>query len=102
MIDLPVADPWFICEHLEGGITHVSEPHVHPLLRCNVWHVHGRSTDLVIDTSLGLAPMRHLVERTDPSIVPEATKSRRVDPPSGRLILRVSVHSSGAAGSAII
>ena len=63
MIDLPVADPWFVCEHIGGGITHVNEPHVHPLLRCNVWHVHGRSTDLVIDTSLGLAPLRHLVER---------------------------------------
>ncbi len=63
MIDLPVADPWFERHDIGGGITHVTEPHVHPLLRCNVWHVRGRSTDLVIDTSLGLAPLRHLVDR---------------------------------------
>ena len=35
---------------------------MHPLLRCNVWHVRGRDRDLVIDTALGLAPLAHLVE----------------------------------------
>ena len=63
MIELPVADPWFVVDRITDGITLVTEPHVHPLLRCNVWHVHGRDTDLVIDTSLGLAPLRHLVTR---------------------------------------
>ena len=39
MIDLPVADPWFVTDRVGDGITLVTEPHVHPLLRCNVWHV---------------------------------------------------------------
>lgn len=59
---LPVADPWFVRTRVDDGIMLVSEPHVHPLLRCNVWHVRGRDRDLVIDTSLGLAPLRHLVQ----------------------------------------
>ncbi len=59
---LPVADPWFVVEAAGDGVTLVSEPHVHPLLRCNVWHVRGRDLDLVVDTSLGLRPLRHLVE----------------------------------------
>jgi glyoxylase-like metal-dependent hydrolase (beta-lactamase superfamily II) len=63
MIDLPVCDPWFVSERAGEGITLLTEPHVHPLLRCNVWHVEGRDVDLVVDTSLGLAPLRHLVER---------------------------------------
>jgi glyoxylase-like metal-dependent hydrolase (beta-lactamase superfamily II) len=63
VLDLPVADPWFVSTRVGEGITLVSEPHVHPLLRCNVWHVEGRDLDLVVDTSLGLAPLRHLVER---------------------------------------
>ncbi len=50
-------------ERVGDGITLVTEPHVHPLLRCNVWHVRGRDPDLVVDTSLGLRPLRHLVER---------------------------------------
>lgn len=66
MLELPVADPWFVLSPVSDGITLVSEPHVHPLLRCNVWHVRGRDTDVVIDTSLGLAPLRHLVERELP------------------------------------
>ena len=63
MLELPVADPWFVVQRVGDGITLVTEPHVHPLLRCNVWHVEGRDLDLVVDTSLGLAPLRHLVER---------------------------------------
>ena len=63
MLDLPVADPWFVRQRVDDTTTLVTEPHVHPLLRCNVWHVQGRDTDVVIDTSLGLRPLRHLVER---------------------------------------
>jgi glyoxylase-like metal-dependent hydrolase (beta-lactamase superfamily II) len=63
MIDLPVADPWFVRQRVDDAITLVTEPHVHPLLRCNVWHVRGRDRDLVVDSSLGLRPLRHLVER---------------------------------------
>ncbi|MDY7101609.1 MAG: MBL fold metallo-hydrolase [Actinomycetota bacterium] len=74
MLDLPVADPWFVRERVGDGVTHVSEPHVHPLLRCNVWHVRGRDLDLVVDTSLGLAPLRHLVEHdTDHPLLAVAT-----------------------------
>jgi glyoxylase-like metal-dependent hydrolase (beta-lactamase superfamily II) len=63
MQGLPVADPWFVRERIDDSITLVTEPHVHPLLRCNVWHVRGRDRDLVVDTALGLSPLRHLVER---------------------------------------
>ena len=63
MLDLPVADPWFVVQRVTDDITLVTEPHVHPLLRCNVWHVRGRDLDVVIDTSLGIRPLRHLVER---------------------------------------
>ena len=63
---LPEADAWFVTRRVGDGIVLVTEPHVHPLLRCNVWHVEGRDTDLVVDTSLGLRPLRHLVERELP------------------------------------
>jgi glyoxylase-like metal-dependent hydrolase (beta-lactamase superfamily II) len=61
VLDLPVADPWFTSTRVADGITHITEPHVHPLLRCNVWHVRGRDRDLVVDTSLGLRPLGALV-----------------------------------------
>ena len=62
-LDLPVADPWFVVSRVGDDVIHLCEPHVHRLLRCNVWHVRGRDRDMVVDTSLGLRPFRHLVER---------------------------------------
>jgi glyoxylase-like metal-dependent hydrolase (beta-lactamase superfamily II) len=63
VIELPVADPWFVREEMGHGVTLITERHVHPLLRCNVWHVRGRDADLVVDASLGLAPFRDLIAR---------------------------------------
>lgn len=60
---LPVADPWFVTSRGDHGITHIVEPHVHPLLRCNVWVVAGRDRDIVVDSSLGIRPLRGIVER---------------------------------------
>ncbi len=74
MVDLPTADPWFVRERVSDGIALVSEPHVHPLLRCNVWHVQGRDLDLVIDTALGLAPLSaHVSRRADAALLAVAT-----------------------------
>jgi glyoxylase-like metal-dependent hydrolase (beta-lactamase superfamily II) len=57
------------------GITLVTEPHVHRLLRCNVWHVAGRDRDLVVDTALGLVALRPAVERAGQPILAVATHS---------------------------
>jgi glyoxylase-like metal-dependent hydrolase (beta-lactamase superfamily II) len=54
----PVADRWFQRRSLGDGITWITEPHAHPLIRCNVWHVRGRDRDLLVDTGLGLASLR--------------------------------------------
>ncbi|MEM7285239.1 MAG: MBL fold metallo-hydrolase [Actinomycetota bacterium] len=61
--ELPVADVWWVRERVDDDITLVVEPHVHPFLRCNVWHVRGRDADLVIDTGMGIRPLRPFVER---------------------------------------
>jgi len=54
---LPIADHWFERRSLSDGVTLLWEPHVHPLLRCNIWHVSGRDRDLLIDTGLGVASL---------------------------------------------
>lgn len=53
-----IASQWFERAGLSDGITHIWEPHVPALLRCNIWHVRGRDRDLVIDTGLGIASLR--------------------------------------------
>ena len=52
-----IADRWFQRRSCADGITLLWEPHVHPLLRCNIWHVRGRSHDLLVDTGLGAASL---------------------------------------------
>jgi len=55
---LPIADRWFARRELDEGLTLLWEPHVHPLLRCNIWRVAGRDASLLVDSGLGLASLR--------------------------------------------
>lgn len=54
---LQVAEKWFDWARIDDGITLLWEPHVDPLIRCNIWHVRGGSRDLVIDSGLGMASL---------------------------------------------
>ncbi len=58
---LDIAARWFERKKLAGGVTWLWEPHVHPLLRCNIWHVDGRDRNLLVDTGLGVAPLREAI-----------------------------------------
>jgi glyoxylase-like metal-dependent hydrolase (beta-lactamase superfamily II) len=67
---LLVASPWFSVERFPLGVTLLTEPHVHELLRANIWLVEGRERDLLVDTGNGvgdlvgaLAPLRLDVEK---------------------------------------
>lgn len=55
---LRVADRWFERETFPDGVTRLWERHVHPLVRCNIFHVRGRDRDLIVDTGLGVASVR--------------------------------------------
>jgi glyoxylase-like metal-dependent hydrolase (beta-lactamase superfamily II) len=48
---------WFERTSLGDGLTLFTEPHVREVLRCNIWHVRGRGSDLLIDTGLGVASL---------------------------------------------
>jgi glyoxylase-like metal-dependent hydrolase (beta-lactamase superfamily II) len=52
-----IAGRWFERRRAEDDVTLIWEPHVHRLLRCNVWHVRGRDRDLMVDTGLGVASL---------------------------------------------
>jgi len=40
---LRIAERWFERRAIDDGITHLWEPHVVPLMRCDIWHVRGAS-----------------------------------------------------------
>lgn len=55
---MQVADCWYQRRTVGDGITFLTEPHVHEVIRCNIWHVRGRDRDLLVDTGLGLLSLR--------------------------------------------
>jgi mRNA degradation ribonuclease J1/J2 len=55
---LPVAATWFASTPVDAAITLFTEPHVHPLLRANFWHLRGWERDLVLDCGLGVTDLR--------------------------------------------
>jgi glyoxylase-like metal-dependent hydrolase (beta-lactamase superfamily II) len=56
--DYPVADAWYRRLDLEHGVTRFWEPHVHPLEQANFWHIRGSERDLLIDSGMGVVPLR--------------------------------------------
>lgn len=64
---LPIADRWFESRRIDDDITLLWEPHVIPLMRCNIWHVRGTTRDLMIDTGMGIASLKdaakHLLDK---------------------------------------
>src|SRR5260221_3978833 len=66
-MSVQIAERWFETRRIDDAITLLWEPHVIPLMRCNIWHVRGRERDLLIDTGMGIASLRdaarHLIEK---------------------------------------
>ena len=58
---LQIAERWFETRRIGDDITLLWEPHVIPLMRCNIWHVRGRDRDLMIDTGMGIMSLREAV-----------------------------------------
>ena len=73
---LPVSREWFRSQRIDSTTSLLFEPHVDPLLRCNVWLVRGRTSDLLIDTGMGIVPLEPVLERSrDKRLIVVATHS---------------------------
>jgi glyoxylase-like metal-dependent hydrolase (beta-lactamase superfamily II) len=55
---IAIAERWFETRRIDDDITLLWEPHVVPLMRCNIWHVRGRDHDLLIDTGMGIESLK--------------------------------------------
>jgi glyoxylase-like metal-dependent hydrolase (beta-lactamase superfamily II) len=66
--------PWFERREVASGVHLVTEPHVHPFFRANLYHVKGTDADLVIDFGTGLRSLRGFLDiETGKSVVALAT-----------------------------
>jgi glyoxylase-like metal-dependent hydrolase (beta-lactamase superfamily II) len=60
MIRARAAD-WWRTTSVGDGITLIDEPHIKPFYRCNCWHIRGEDEDLLVDSGMGVVPMRQWV-----------------------------------------
>lgn len=65
---LPLASPWYGTARIDNRIWCLTEPHVHPIFSANIFLVLGSDADLVIDSGMGVAPLRPVIDalRPDP------------------------------------
>ena len=52
---------WWRIRPMGDGVTRIDEPHIREFYRCNVWHVRGRDRDMLVDSGMGVVPLRDWV-----------------------------------------
>ncbi len=60
MITSPPQD-WYRIRPQPDGVTWIDEPHILEFYRCNLWHVRGRDRDMLVDSGMGVVPLRQWV-----------------------------------------
>jgi len=58
---IAAAETWYETRSQGDGVTLIHEPHILPFYRCNMWHVRGRDRDLLLDSGMGVVPLRRQV-----------------------------------------
>ena len=62
-------DDWYEITRISDEVSLIRERYVATWLRCNIWHVKGRNYDLLIDSGMGLRPLKsELAQLTDKPI----------------------------------
>lgn len=49
---------WFEVLRRADGVSLIHEPWIRPFYRCNLWHVHGRERDMLVDSGSGVVSLR--------------------------------------------
>lgn len=65
---LPIADQWYRATRIDADTTLIIEPHIHVLEQANLWLVEGRDRDMILDTGMGVVPLKPFLDtlRPDP------------------------------------
>jgi glyoxylase-like metal-dependent hydrolase (beta-lactamase superfamily II) len=60
-MDRIAPEAWYRVRSVGEGISRIDEPHIKAFFRCNIWHVRGRDGDLLVDSGMGVVPLRRHV-----------------------------------------
>ena len=56
-----VVNPWFTVTYIGDGVSLIQENHIASWLRCNIWHIKGRDKDILVDSGMGVVPLKPAV-----------------------------------------
>ena len=56
--DPGVPGSWYEVRHFSDDVSLITETWVADWLRCNIWHVRGSTHDLLVDSGMGLRPLK--------------------------------------------
>jgi glyoxylase-like metal-dependent hydrolase (beta-lactamase superfamily II) len=59
MPEKPIAEQWFVTRKVQDDLYCIQEVHYWEWNRANLWLIKGQKQDLLIDTGLGVASLRH-------------------------------------------
>lgn len=60
-MQIATPEEWYVTARIDDDITFIKEPFVDPFLSCNIWHVRGRDSDMLVDSGLGVVSLREQV-----------------------------------------
>jgi glyoxylase-like metal-dependent hydrolase (beta-lactamase superfamily II) len=60
---LPTQDPWFEVTQLLPDLFRITEPRCHRWVRANSFFILGRERDLLVDSGMGIAALRPIIDR---------------------------------------
>lgn len=60
-MDRAKPEDWWRIRPVGDGVTWIDEPHIREFYRCNVWHVRGRDSDMLVDSGMGVVSLRERV-----------------------------------------
>src|ERR1700727_195994 len=70
-VSLPVQNPWFEVTELSPDFFRITEPRCHRWVRANSFLILGREGDILVDSGMGVAALRPILDRlsTRPRLV---------------------------------
>jgi glyoxylase-like metal-dependent hydrolase (beta-lactamase superfamily II) len=48
---------WYEIKKIGDGVTYICEPYIKEFYRCNIWHVRGSQSDMLVDSGMGVVSL---------------------------------------------
>jgi glyoxylase-like metal-dependent hydrolase (beta-lactamase superfamily II) len=60
-MDRIAPENWYNIQKVDNDVTYICEPFIKEFYRCNIWHVRGSQSDMLVDSGMGVVPLRKWV-----------------------------------------